>query len=623
MLKKFVSGVLTRNPQALVLLLCGAAIGALAVTAAVSGIQLGDASSNNDGGKIFPTNGFKEPSSAESNLRESRSRTGEIGLDELAGIRNPDTRSLGLQTLLDGASVSDLRGLLAETSGSLSGRIREEFQGTILEKLAIVDPQLAIRTIEDLQLEPEADFVSLIYQIWSITDLDLAVASASSLVEAWRNYAAEGILIAREDLPDLDRNRIAVKLVGEDFADSMLTILKIREPMDNPEAEWSEFMSKNQDRLGSLNIYEAIHAGTIAAELALSIGIDGAIARLEEALPTISSKVTAIRTVLFEISQQDPDRALEIAAGFTNEEYYPIASTLVLQLAASNPQSALDTVATIEALGVRGRLQRDVVSSWAKSEPYDLVTALESLPENVRTFAQEQALVTIAGDSTERASQMLPDLKSFESQAKVADAILANWIKLDPVAAIEWARTDPRVGHLREHLLPSALAQLTMSDPTEAMRIALLEDAGSNGIGHEAVVIHHVARSSIEEALELLPKARDAATRVSALSLIGKTLVRGGSAERAIELGRRLEQKNDRANYIRALASDLMIERPGWLADNLEALPTNRDRMRIATLLEMTPRTKRELNRRQLNKVSRYSMHQSSTIDDASPEPYE
>ena len=48
----------------------------------------------------------------------------EVGLDGLSGIRDANTRQLGLQALMFGASADDLEGLLAQTRDIYSVEVR-------------------------------------------------------------------------------------------------------------------------------------------------------------------------------------------------------------------------------------------------------------------------------------------------------------------------------------------------------------------------------------------------------------------------------------------------------------------------------------------------------------------
>ncbi len=521
-------------------------------------------------------------------------------------VLNPIARKSKLKVFMARAKEGELVDLLMQTKDIIPKELGIEFQNTIVEQFALVNPKRTVEAVKGLQKDQlgEAKLIKSIFNVWGVSDLDQAIQYAKQQDESFREYAAEGIITVRDDLSPDERHDIALQIVGEESIVWTLGAINLRRPIENPSETWNEFMEEKGHQLGQLDLFDTGYLGRVAHALAGEIGLEAAMSKIDAALPDGRIKSSVYTTFFHAVSEEDPYQALELAIGLDDVRHASaITGILAQNVAATDPKGAVNLVSSIKASGVRNMVMRGIIDTWIESDPYGVVANLELLPENQRTNARVDALVAIAADSTDAATRMLLDVDHYESKVTVASAIFSNLAKSDVQSAISWLQSDATVAPLQKELMPSVIADIASKDPEYAMQIALSVAIDDHEVGLEALVIKTVAVTNVDKAIEMLSETRNEKTKATAREEIGTILVRDGDAERAIELGQQLTDEKERSNYYVTLIPELIRAAPRVFVDNLESFPKDRKTVITVQAYMFLPTFTGELSDEQQDKV--------------------
>lgn len=130
-------------------------------------------------------------------------------LEAYLGSMSAFERSVGLQEFVSRLRLSQLTRLRREAVGTNTPSFLNQFEEAVTRNIALVDPRGALSIAYSGTEERRIRHVSIVFQEWSINDLNGAVAHASTLSGSLRNAALEGILRSRIDLSDEERQQIA------------------------------------------------------------------------------------------------------------------------------------------------------------------------------------------------------------------------------------------------------------------------------------------------------------------------------------------------------------------------------------------------------------------------------
>ena len=152
------------------------------------------------------------------------------------------------------------------------------------------------------------------------------------------------------------------------------------------------------------------------------------------------------------------------------------AVQLVLEtLARHDPTVAFRATSSIEDSEQRTQMQQAIVAEWLKADPLAVLEAVELIPIDLQDWSKQEALVALSVTSPSEAVNRLGVISTSEARDEVALSIAGNWAKLDPEAAREWAVSDPEVQHLRWDLMSELVSEVSLVDPNKALKWALME----------------------------------------------------------------------------------------------------------------------------------------------------
>lgn len=493
-------------------------------------------------------------------------------------------RTLQLQRAFSGMELNTLVKCLNETTSVQSKNLRDEILQLIFRRIAVLDPEVAIKLIDDFAVTQLEELTIAIYGEWSFFDLASAIEHARTLSNKKRRAALTGLLLARDDLTESKQHEIAKQLGFEDVAVDLLAMSKTHDSVNNPKESWDTYVSQD------LSQDEDLTKGQV--ELLSNIGI----ARIEqEGLPALKEmeesigNSEAVRRVfsgmVWILIDDEPSLALDVALGVPSPGYPHIPRIVVESWAEGDPFAALNAAGAIKKQGIRKILQDIVLEQWAKSDAIGLLSSSEHLPTNLSLRCREAAMVELAQVSPITVYDMLDDLSTQESKLKVLEAIVASMAVRDLSAAIDWIQSETRVQRYQDRLTEAAIQHLSLVDPYRAFQDALEQPLADSQVGLEATVISSLSHRSTDIALELFSNIRNNTTRLVALGSLVEGLLFAGLSEQALEVTLQTIEGLPVDARIRSMFWNLAWQAPEVLYSSIDQLESEELRTHVAKVL--------------------------------------
>ena len=521
--------------------------------------------------------GDVERSSAK-RLDNAKSKTNGVGdFQEIFDHQITSDQLVVLHTTLSGATERELKDWWIHSLQIERKSHREIAQHAILRNLTAINPQEALRYVEDVsKFQADAMLVS-IFSEWAVLNLDGAIDAASVLNGSQRRVALQAILETRDDLVESDRLSIAQQLGDEEAYLKLSSDAKASENIADPKQSWDTLLNDDVD--DSLQMESLI---VVAEAWHEHVGF--------EVLSSITADVRDYwvqRRVMEAIVQFDPAGALNYTIGLLDgSEQAQLSSLVVRQWASTNAQAALTFVNSIEQSTMASILEREIASVWAGTRPREAIENIETISAEVRLATLETAFARIARQDALEAIGMLSSVENYVGNTStIAQRIVNHWSVQNPDAAADWvlrnyAQDDPHRRSLLEYVLP----RLALQDPDHAFELAMEQPSPDQGYGLEHYVIRALTdEGDIERAKKLLPRVSES-TKLLAYSEVGRAMVRGSQIDQAMELGKEFAAIKQRI-YYQDVLSQWSRSEPKNLYEALENLPTSELKSFAATQL--------------------------------------
>jgi len=459
--------------------------------------------------------------------------------------------------------------------------IRESIQEIIIERLAVLNPKEALAQVTKLREDVDQYLTKMVFEEWSISDLESAISHAETLEGLRKVAALQGILRSRDDLNEGRRMEIAKALGLEQYALDITTHKDKLASFESPEMAWSALVNDTRQDLTQIKSLIQVAEAWIERE-----GLD-ALEKIQASITDPKIGRPVLTAVLHEIALRAPqatfDKALELdgdLGNFYGTGNYAITS-VVQSWATAEPQAAFDHVASLEPSALRSHLQNSIIQSWGESNPQDLLANIDVLPGSVQVFGTETAIVSLARSAPKEAASLLSSVKLGNRLIPAAYSLVSSWSDQDADAALDWVKTNPSVEVALSELLPVVLGNLAKSDSERAMKIALQQPVEENRVSMEVSVITHLANSDPQQAASLLNQVREGTGKLSAYTSVGTKLIRDGDIQYAEKLAGNLTE-SERNTYYESIVDTWAMTRPEDLFHSLSSLPSKTIQSRAA-----------------------------------------
>ena len=515
-----------------------AALSTIALATFVSGYFLASLRQDAQDSRLSDDHGKANNTSLAGN-KQNENQSPVVALHELTELHRFESmfaRTLALNGVLERADASLLHQYWDQVKSLDSLSLRIEVQQGIVQRWVVLDPTTAMTLVNDeLSREHRKVLLDVFYREWSRVNLEESLRFVESLDEKSKVFALTSILLEREDLSIERRRQLASRLDQE-----WLVFSLVSDTVAQPESEWNRFIDHNRDRWQDLGDSQLQMLSHIAFAWVVQDGVE-AFGKMRNTLPPSFSLLETTEFVINKLVDRDPQLSFDLVINRAQHEadtgYLLLAEEFVDQWSEKNPRAALARASDIEVRGLRLRLQRRTVRTWAEREPYSIMSELDSLPQHLRDYAREWALSTIAEASPLFVLTKLNDITDPIVRNDAVDTLVRGWAQQDLAEVLEWIETDASVAHLQTDLKRTALFSLAESNPQLALESALTLPLGDEKVGMEGRVVAWISYvGQLDVAVSMLPQMRDASTTIYAYESVIGDLIRHEDASRAVDL---------------------------------------------------------------------------------------
>ncbi|MYD80942.1 MAG: hypothetical protein F4X44_10060 [Gammaproteobacteria bacterium] len=523
---------------------------------------------------------------------------------ELVHVLSPFERLIALDNLMHDATIERLKDLLDQVENIHPKYLQIELREGVIRKLAMLDPLEALTQIEDIHSDDRNLLTTAIFEEWSASNPIEAAKFIDNLNGSQQRSAAEGMLGSGVEIAPAIQRDLEQTVNMDQFAlDQRVTAL-LDESFDDPEDRWLSL----QAILGS----EAFPQSNAQREALVDVAIDwleldrlSATGAVLESFERRTDRALFVEEILKGLVASDFQDLRTFAASIESEDRVML-SQAIEGWAASEGEKAFDAAQLIDsesAIDPR-RMQRRAIASWAENNPHSLIESLPKIPEDLQIWSQQTALMAMAKTSPESIPALMMDLEDDLAREIVASNVIADWARLDPYAAFEWVN-DPKISSLPGVSSREVFHAIARENPHAAIEIALTFPMIEGGIGREADIISATASLDVEMAIDMLPSARNKATRRSAYNGIGMALIMQGDSDRAIELVKDEPQKVQ-TEYFSNFITMWAHYWPRDMLEKIDALPNDEARKMCSSYLLRLNEQNLSLNKKDMEKLGQY-----------------
>ena len=511
-------------------------------------------------------------------------------LEDLSQLKSFFERTVALDELLQNGTVESLQAYLEQSKSISAIQWRNSVQQAIFQRIATRDPMVALEQIDEMPIEARQPLIQVIFQEWSLANLDQAIEQATQLDHRNKLSALEGILISMEHLTPEERRAIARRLGNEWLALEKIELEKGLELFEDPEREWNDFLSHNNN-LDSLDAAQSKMLVFIATAWIARDGIE-VFATIRESFPAQYPLLETISSVVNEFFPHNPQLALEMAVhveGIGHRQREELVSEILIPWAEIAPQEALEAVNRIDGRYLRRLFQSLVFEIWASQDAKTFLGLIKNLPADLQGIAQEKALIAMAKTTPNDVVESLSEITDRHSFLNVAEAIAIQWAQQDVFSALNWIEGNEQLTSVREHLMRSVITELSKTDPQLAFQTAMTYPPDSDERGFEVEVVKTLAfRGDYDSAKSLLSQTRKGETLTHAYESIIYALLREEEnpqrARDAVDLFLQAVSV-DSVEYIGFMLMNISYKVPLMLFDSLDELPSEELKREVARSL--------------------------------------
>lgn len=472
-------------------------------------------------------------------------------------------RTEALYSLLHSADEEFLTTLLQQSVHISSEALQHITQIAIVQRFTVLDPQLTLAAIDDLPSHRHKSLIYSVFNEWALIEVDAAITHAKILEESKKLVALQGIFGSQENLSISRKEEIARQLEIDLSEFEELTIFS-----NSIAKEWEYLLN---DELS--NVAQTTQLIQLAQQWVDQFGLE-AMTQIEKTLNDPNLKQVVMGAVLQRALLADSDATLQQALGLEGELREHVLETIAGAWASISPHAAMESISAIESHRDRRQMLDHFVTTWANFDPQGMFENFNLVPENLREYAEENAIRAIAKTTPELAVQYLTNVSNEFLKFDLTMEIATSWSDQNTVAALDWALAHEFSNSgLKNLVLDMVLSRVAAENPSLALQTALDQPTNMMGLGFEATVVEEVAQTDLELAIAMLPQVRDGFTKSSSYVAVGKALIRNGETDRALEFAQQLPEES-RDLYYSLLANQWAYSDPKSLVPMLDELPS-------------------------------------------------
>ncbi|MCY3884333.1 MAG: hypothetical protein OXG24_05385 [Gammaproteobacteria bacterium] len=550
--------------------------------------------------ELDPTLRSESPYSNSNQRRNSNNQPKTFGhsnieLLKLSEYSSDFARRTDLYALLARSTTEELLEFLQQSEKISKNSLRRSTQEAIFQRLASLDPPLAIEKMLEYPKSLRAELVLGTFREWSVADLDSAIEGARSLDRFTRVKALETILANRDDLPNDDLVEIAQKVENARYAFEAISEFDAETLIDKPAEAWNNVTSDNVLDSRQIDILSVI-----ASEWVEQAGLEALTHILKSSLGRHDFGLA--RELVAGIVESDPRSVFEFVISLSSEEQTELLNPLFTTWVRLDPEATFDGLSSFRHTEHFSWLERRIAQTWARHDPKGMLERIDAFSKDSQLNAIEEAVVEVARDSPKDAVEMMDSMAGKVGNiSSIAPVLVAVWAVHDPREALDWVlmREQGKESLDIDLMMVGVLVELTHEDPQLAMQIAL--DRPESGYQLDVTVIEELAAIDIEQAVKLLPKVSEE-NRRDAYYAVGRQLLQHHDPLRGIGIASNLP--DDERDYVQSrIARAWAQATPNKMLEALEDISSERVKSLAAKGLVLMNSWKPVLDNEQLNYV--------------------
>lgn len=526
---------------------------------------------------------------------------------------------LSLYQQLDSIDERALPHLLVQSNEITSSAHRSAVQRAIVLKSAEFDPIAALKGVTSLPRSRQEPLVAIVFEQWSIADLDSALKYAQGLDYSYRSTALRSIFSTRDDLSQNRLEEIASRLGGNAYGkrviiESQASATVVEQPLQ----VWNRLVEEDLLR-------DSQYAGLIklvAQERADQEGLHAVVQMLDRLIEERDSHAT-FDTVVESVGMQDPNALLATIRALPMRKQELMLPRFFSVWSRLDPVTAWNVVESVRKDTGINNIVSIVIDRWARSNPRDLLESIEQMAQQDQLMAIERAISELARHSVEEALKLLAQFQNEDRDISSAAQKFVNvWSRRDPEAAMDWLLTKPEeeFGHDYSSMVERGLESLASVNPQRAFQIAIAQPLPVFGVPLETKVIRELAQSDLDLAIEYLGQVREENRgKLWAYKHIGRELIERGSPTRILEMGEELSEK-EQEDYFQSVIHDWASSQPLTLLNSLESIESESLQSMAAQQLVMMQDSRPILTEEQLSVARSYFEGEVILASDLTPQ---
>ena len=510
-----------------------------------------------------------------------------------------------LYSLLLTKDEDDLLRFLKQATSFESTLVRRVVKALVFERLADIDPSMALEHVLDLPSHSRIESLESVFQEWALSDLEAAVAAAIQLAHPLSNVALQTILKARNDLSEEMRRDIELRFGDNYSVEGAFAEERIWLNSQELEQAWNAAIEDGEQLTQRVGLLVSI------AEDWWQQDSEGFLQKIVDSIKFSSDhwssdEYVVLRLLVQALAEQSPQEIFDQAANLNASCKDALLYAIAQHWSRFDPKAALKISSAYEMDDRRKRLTRVVAQAWARSNPRELLAASSSLAQPWQVIAMEEAILSIGRDDRDEGLRLLLDAQSrgFD-RTNLVSTFFSDWTKEDSEATIQWILTNTEMEkHERDSVLKVIVRSLAPSDSLLALDLVKSQRSDRAVYDLELTLIQTLTYADIEAAISLLPKILPE-SKLASISLVGGSLVHEYRPERALELGDLLTEYQQMDYYTR-LFNQWALFNPKQLLESIGSLATNDLKTLAARALTQYHASNPVLSHKELEQVKKY-----------------
>ncbi|MCY3626776.1 MAG: hypothetical protein OXG88_03945 [Gammaproteobacteria bacterium] len=450
------------------------------------------------------------------------------------------------------------------------------FERLLVGELATRSPRDALATVWRFPQDSWNSLVSFVFGEWAVLDLEAAFDAAAKLNWSLRKLAVDAILAEREKLDESEILYKASTLNLSSFVSKRLAKTKALSLADHPKQAWASLINDGVNDRDQIDLL---------VQVAKDMYLEDGLGTLEEIYRAYSLDFSVMKELISAIAVQDPAQVSKIVLQTPVKSQEWLAAMVFGTWAEQDPEQALQATNSIRKSSIRRTSINSILTKWSESEPFAVLEQLDSLPDEFRQQAANNAIRNLAQIDIDIALEQLSLLpQKLGNVAEITEiALVEEWVKQDVIGAFEWIDNTTDKGSVkRSRMMQRLLRGYALVDPDKALQIALSESPDDGFWGNlEPFVIEALVRDDrLNRAAELLDKLPEE-SQLTGYVEVGQAMVLSNRSAEAIELASQLSDEKE-VEYFRYLARTWVEFKPVELYNLLETYNSPPTRLAVA-----------------------------------------